>query len=217
MTTTPYINIHVHNAKKTTETITVQNLFPGDEIPVFSGRNFYSAGIHPWDVGTKKENNKALLLIEEALELPHVIFVGESGLDKLADADFAEQCRIFEAQAIMSEKFEYPLVIHCVKAYNEVIELRKKLNPAMPWIMHGYNGSVEITKQMADLGILFSFGKNILHDESKAVKSLKTLTADKIFFETDESDIDVKNSIPQGYIVDRHYGRHVETYDMGEF
>jgi len=194
----PFIDIHTHPFHKETGTITVQNIFPGDGFAAFSGRNFYSVGLHPWHIGSKSENNEALQMIAQALEFDHVIFVGEAGLDKVVDTDYFEQLRVFEAQAVLAEEFEYPLIIHCVKALNEVIELRKKMNPVMPWIMHGYNGSLEMTKQMVDKGFLFSFGENLFRSGSKAIDSFIYLPLDKIFFETDESDVEVEKIYEEG-------------------
>ncbi len=194
----PYVDIHTHPYHNEKGTVTVQNIYPGDGFGAFSGRNFYSVGLHPWYLGTEKENNAALQMVEEALEFDHVIFVGEAGLDKKIDADFAEQKRVFEAHAYMAEEYEYPLIIHCVKAFNEVILLRKKMQPAMPWIMHGYNGSLELTKQMLDMGFLFSFGNCLFREKSKAVESFNFLPLDKIFFETDELDGEVEQIYRQG-------------------
>ena len=191
MSSIPYINIHTHPLHKEADSITVQNIFPGDGFAAFSGRNFYSVGLHPWHLGTKNQNNEAMQMVEEALEFDHVIFVGEAGLDKINGGDFNEQLRVFEAHAVMAEEYECPLIIHCVKAMNEVVELRNKMNPVLPWIMHGYNGSLEFTKQLEEKGFLFSFGKNLFRENSKAVKSFKYLPLNKIFFETDELDSDV--------------------------
>lgn len=194
----PFINIHSHPFHKEKDTIVVQNIYPGDGFAEFTGRNFYSVGLHPWYISTPEENNNALQILEEALEFDHVIFVGEAGLDKLANTDFKEQQRVFEAQAYIAEEFQCPLVIHCVKAFNEVVELHKKMNPAMPWIMHAYNGSLEITKQLANSNIFFSFGENLYKTNSKAVKSFCYLPLGKIFFETDEFNGKVDEIYQQG-------------------
>ena len=37
-----------------------------------------------------------------------------------------------------------PVVIHCVKAYNELILLKKKLKPKVPWVVHGFNQNEQI-------------------------------------------------------------------------
>lgn len=197
----PYIDIHTHPFHDETDTVTVQNIYPGDGFGAFNGRNFYSVGLHPWHISSKKENNLALQMVEDALDFDHVIFVGEAGLDKVIEKDFVEQQRVFEAQAYMAEEFEYPLIIHCVKAYNEILELYKKMNPALPWIMHGYNGSLEMTKQLAGKGFLFSFGESLFQKNSKGIESFKYLPLNKVFFETDESDVEVEKMYEQGAIL----------------
>lgn len=198
MNPVPFIDIHTHSKRHENETITVRNLFPGDSIEAFSGRNFYSAGLHPWYLKTKEQNNELLKMLEEALEFDHVCFVGECGLDKIVETDFEEQKRVFRAQSFMAEEFKRPLVIHCVKAYSEILELHKKLHPEMPWIMHGYTGNVETTQQMAKKLIHFSFGEILFKANAKAIESFKNLPLERIFFETDEHGGDVAEIYKKG-------------------
>jgi TatD DNase family protein len=61
----------------------------------------------------------------------------------------------------------------------------------MPWILHGYQGNIQLTKQLGERGIMFSFGKSLFNNNSKSIESLKWLPMEKIFFETDEFDRDV--------------------------
>ena len=198
MHTVPFVDIHTHLFRPEKKTITVQNIFPGEGFAAFSGRNFYSVGLHPWHIKTSEENNEMLVQVEEALEFDHVIFVGETGLDKRSETDFEEQIRVFEAQAFMAEEYSKPLIVHCVKAYNEVIEIHKKMKPKMTWIFHSYNGSVEMTRQLANQNFLFSFGELLFLPGTKAIDSFRILPLNKIFFETDEYDGEVEHMYKQG-------------------
>jgi TatD DNase family protein len=198
MNSIPFVDIHTHLQRPEKETIKVQNIFPGEGFAAFSGRNFYSVGLHPWHIKTPEENNEMLQQVEEALEFDHVIFVGETGLDKRTDTDFEEQKRVFQAQAFMAEEIQKPLIIHCVKAYNEILEIHKKMNPKMTWIFHSYNGSVEITRQLANQNFLFSFGEILFLPGTKAIDSFKILPLHKIFFETDEYNGEVEQMYKQG-------------------
>ncbi len=198
MNIVPFIDIHTHSEKFDKEIVTVRNLFPGDSFAAFSGRNFYSVGLHPWYIKSQDENNELLQVAEEALEFDHICFIGECGLDKVVDSDFEEQKRVFRAQAFMAEEFKRPLIIHCVKAYSEILEFHKKMHPEMPWIMHGYNANVQISKQLAEKGVLFSFGENLFRNDSKAAESFKYLPLEKIFFETDEYDGDIEDIYKTG-------------------
>lgn len=188
----PFVDIHTHSDRPEFETITVRNIYPGEGFAAFTGRNFYSAGLHPWHIKDPEENNRLLVMLEEALEFDHVILVGECGLDKMVNTDFDEQKRVFRAQAFLAEEYKKPLIIHCVKAYNEVVEMHHSMNPEMPWIFHSYNGSPELTRQLAEKGMFFSFGINLSRENSKAAESFRLLPMEKIFFETDEFDGDVE-------------------------
>ncbi len=194
----PFIDIHTHKTGIDDGTVTVRNLLPGDAIPTFNGKNFYSIGLHPWKIGSEKEDNERMLMMEDALEFDHVIFVGECGLDKLAETGFDEQMRAFNAQAFMAEEYQKPLIIHCVKAWNEVVELHKKNKPSVPWIFHGYNGSVELTQQLSERNFLFSFGQMLFRETAKAVDSFKILPLEKIFFETDEYEENIEIIFQKG-------------------
>lgn len=168
------------------ETVKVINLYPGDAIPAFKGNSFYSVGLHPWKLKSNEENNSFLEMMEDALEFDHVIFAGECGLDKITGADFEEQKRVFTAQAVMAEEYGKPLIIHCVRAYNEVLELYNNVHPSVPWILHGYVGSPEMTRQLSGKKFIFSFGKILFRENAKAIESFRTLPLEEIFFETDE-------------------------------
>jgi len=192
MNPVPFIDIHTHPDRVESETIIVQNIFPGESFAAFTGRNFYSVGLHPWYLKIPVENNEMLQMVADALEFDHVCFVGECGLDKKVTVDFEEQIRVFKVHAFIAEEFKRPLIIHCVKAYNEVFEIHKKLHPEMPWIMHGYRGNMQTTQLLGKRGIFFSFGKSLFDENSKSVESLKCLPMERIFFETDEYDGDVE-------------------------
>jgi TatD DNase family protein len=182
----PFIDIHTHHVIHTDDTVRVVNLYPGDAIPAFSGKNFYSVGLHPWKIKSEKENTLHLQIMEDALEFDHVIFAGECGLDKITGAGFEEQRRVLLAQMILAEDYQKPLIIHCVRAYYEIIELYNSYRPTVPWIFHGYSGNLEITEQLANKQFLFSFGKILFNAKARAVESFRQLPLEKVFLETDE-------------------------------
>jgi TatD DNase family protein len=209
MNPAPFIDIHTHKLKPENNTISVKNLFPGQELPYFRGRNFYSVGLHPWYIKSVEENNDQLFLMEDVLEFDHVIFVGECGIEFNSGTDFSEQIRVFEAQAFMAEEYKKPLIIHCVKAYNEIIRIHNNLHPQMPWILHGYNGNLTTTKQLNSKNMLFSFGEILFNSASKAIESLKFLKIDRIFFESDESKNGINKIYEQGAFI-----KNMNTEDL---
>ena len=67
--------------------------------------------------------------------------------------------------------------------------------------MHGYNGNLQTTKQMTDKNFLFSFGEILFKSESKAIESFLFLPVDKIFFETDEGEIEIEKVYEQAALI----------------
>ena len=79
-----------------------------------------------------------------------------------------------------------PLVIHCVKAFNELIELKKKYRPQMPWVVHGFRNNLHIACRLMQENIYFSLGERYQPDVLRHVP-LECLLA-----ETDESTQDIR-------------------------
>jgi TatD DNase family protein len=197
----PFIDIHTHLSHREWDIVAVRNIYPGGAIPAFTGKDFFSVGLHPWEIKTRDENNESLVMMEDALEFDHVIFVGECGLDKLAETDFEEQLRVFEAQAFIAEEFKKPLIIHCVKAYNGIIGIYNKIHPSVPWIFHAYSGNQEISRQLIKRNIFFSFGEVLFNDNAKAIDSFRYLPLNKIYFETDEGERGIKEIYEKGAVL----------------
>ena len=118
---------------------------------------FYSAGIHPWKL-TERNAEEQFELLQQLLVKEQFVAVGEAGLDKLTAAPMELQVRMFEKQVELSEKYRLPLIIHCVKAMDELLAVRKKLNPAQSWIWHGFRGKPQQAGQLIKNGIYLSFG-----------------------------------------------------------
>ena len=68
------------------------------------------------------------------------------------------QKEVFLAQANLAEETHKPLIIHCVKAWADLIACKKAVKPEMPWIIHGFRGNGELASQLVRLGFYLSFG-----------------------------------------------------------
>jgi TatD DNase family protein len=161
--------------------------YPPDDIE----NGFYSVGFHPYNVG-KVDVEDTINKVRLATENPRVFAVGEIGLDKSIEAPMDAQQRIFEAQVDIAEFADLPVVLHVVKAFNEVIEFAKVHRPAVPMIIHGYNGSPQMAEALLKAGFMISFGEAIAKEHSKIVESLLLVPADRLFLETDEGDLDIR-------------------------
>jgi TatD DNase family protein len=182
----PFIDIHTHHSPDDAGSLFIKNIFPSDVALNLQPGGFYSVGLHPWHIGNNHNHKDQLLELEQKVALPEVIAVGECGLDKLANTESQLQLKIFIRHSELAEKTNKPLVIHCVKAYNEISHLKRKMKPKVPWILHGYSGNEFVTRQLLLLDFYFSLGKIIFNEKAQVRDVFPLIPADHVFFETDE-------------------------------
>ncbi|PKM35193.1 MAG: deoxyribonuclease [Gammaproteobacteria bacterium HGW-Gammaproteobacteria-10] len=154
---------------------------------------YYSLGIHPWFI-ERQDCKAALQTLKSALADANLLALGECGLDRLTSAPFSEQESIFIAQLELAEQCGKPVVIHCVRAFNELLRVKSTRKSSVPWIVHGFNNKSSIAASLIERGCYLSFGKALLHPNSNAAKVLPAVPGDRIFMETDDSGLGI-NSI----------------------
>lgn len=150
---------------------------PGEERPE---GYLYSVGVHPWD--TAPFNNEEL---DSAARQSNVVMIGETGLDKLKGPSMDEQKRLLITHIELSEQLHKPLLLHCVKAFNELLTLRKEMRPTQPWIIHGFRGKPQQALQLTASGLYLSLGAKF-NAETAAV-----IPDDRLLIETDDSLTDI--------------------------
>lgn len=117
--------------------------------------------------------------------------VGECGLDKCCRTLWELQMRAFEWQLDIAERLDKPVVIHCVRAFNELVELRKRHHRTL-WVVHGFTGSIQLCRQLLNCNIEVSFGAAILDPRrSKVRETLAAADPARFFLETDDSGADI--------------------------
>jgi TatD DNase family protein len=181
-----FINIHTHHFKPDTsfqiinQTLKDFNGAPGAIKAV-------SLGLHPWHVD---ENYPTYVeMLKAAMLLTKIVAVGEVGLDKIKGPEFWLQKEAFEAQIKLAERANKPLIIHAVKAYQEVLELHKKHTPTVSWIVHGFTGNIQTAEQLCRRGIYLSFGESLLKGHQKTLQAFKETPVNLVFLETDDNPV----------------------------
>lgn len=192
-----YYNIHTHHIPQQEEVTAIYNIAVSlscDGSPAAvpfacrankPGKLLYSSvGIHPWYIDVSRME-KQFSVFRELVEDSSVVAVGEAGLDKLSEIAFSLQENVFLLQVQVAEELGKPLIIHCVKAWSELIVLRKKLRPRMPWIVHGFRGNKILASQLLAHGFYLSvsdrFNPEIFH----------TAISSRLFLETDDRETDI--------------------------
>ena len=178
-----FYNLHTHKFTNNPNIFELVNQYPWEfdaAIPQ------YSIGIHPWYINENRLTSD-LQIMEEKLKLSECLALGECGLDKRIDVPIALQIQVFEKQITLAEKYQKPLVLHLVAAFDELIEIKKRLNISVPLIIHGFSKSEQLAKQLIDNGFCLSFGKYLLRNKEMETV-FKSIPSDRFFLETDTID-----------------------------
>ena len=117
------------------------------------------------------------------------VAVGECGLDyAIAGADKSQQQHLFAAQLALAREFNLPIVIHAVRAVEDVIRMIRA-SGHYRGVVHSFNGSLQQASRLIDLGYSLSFGGAVTHPRAKRLQSMVAeLPLDAMLLETDAPD-----------------------------
>lgn len=153
-------------------------------------------GIHPWSAA-ELDAPELDRWLGDLARRPGIA-LGEMGLDILyARTELAHerQRRAFRAQLALARERCLPVVIHCVRAYPELLALLERDGvPAAGGMMHAWSGPPDQVERALRLGMHISFGPLILRDRArKARASVPLVPDDRLVVETD-----CPNGMPPG-------------------
>ncbi len=178
-----FINIHSPHPSKPNEWA-IQNLYKNFDTIEPGG--IYSTGLHPWFLHADNWLDQ-MNVLQQSSRQNNVVAIGECGLDKVCNTDLQLQQTVFTAQIKWANEINKPLIIHCVRAYEEVLLLLKQLDNKVPVIFHGFNKNITLAKKIISHGYYLSFGKALFQQRTKEVFAALPLEA--VFTETHDEDI----------------------------
>lgn len=181
-----FIDVHTHFGTDTALSVRrIRNVIVGKEEIMDEP---CSVGIHPWYIFD--EGKAQLDMFQQMLcDNPSILAIGECGLDKITDTPWQTQESVFFAQLVLATEFAKPVIVHCVRAYQEVIEQIKVAKMATPIIMHGFNKSKELAEQLLQQSFYLSLGADILRGRQDQL--IRSIPLGRLFLETDNSDIPI--------------------------
>ena len=182
-----YYNLHTHHFTNQEDVLEIVNQYPhvfDDSLPN------YSIGIHPWYI-VEDRIDSDLQIIESKLQSINCVAIGECGLDKRIETPMALQQMVFEKQLALAEKYQKPVIIHCVAAFQEIIAIKNKLNITVPMIIHGFSKNIEVANELIKNGFYLSFGKYLLLN-SELELVFNSVPNERLFIETDTIEEDIK-------------------------
>lgn len=174
------LDIHKHS-KSQTRSDTIYSL-NHDELSCYKPDKYYSIGIHPWHI-SEDINWDELYDLSKA---ENVVAIGECGLDKLCNTPLKEQENYFIKQVEISEAVKKPLIIHMVRTTDEILRIKRDLQPKQQWIIHGFRGKPQLAESYIHQGIIPSFG------EKFNPETVRKIPLRCLLLETDESNLTIE-------------------------
>lgn len=158
-----YIDIHTHH--------------PTSRHPSPQG-----VGIHPWHASAASIDVEAMR---------SATLIGEIGLDFACDVDHKVQEHVFREQLSIAQRWQKPVVLHCVRAFEPMMKILGEYRLAAV-IFHGFIGSRQQAEQAVARGYYLSFGEAAFRSP-RTVEAMKSVPLDHLFAETDESTATIES------------------------
>ena len=152
----------------------------------------YGLGIHPMCTpGAGAADLETLARwLEQSMADPHLVAVGEIGLDYFVPGlDAAHQERLFAAQLKLAQRFDLPVLLHVRRSADRVLKGVRAV-PGLTGIAHAFNGSLQQAQAFIKLGFKLGFGGGMTHERALQLRRLAhDLPLESIVLETDTPDI----------------------------
>ncbi|MBK9150070.1 MAG: TatD family hydrolase [Saprospiraceae bacterium] len=184
-----YIDFHTHRQRHQDErdVIEIISVHPGRH----SAIGLYTAGYHPWWVDGNIDSESLAVLEKNLIEDTHCLGVGECGLDSLKGPDPEIQEKAFILQLHLANSLGAPVIIHCVRAFDRILRLRKTYGKT-DWVIHGFRRNRTLAAQLIDAGFYLSLSPFAGMPQT-FTDMVKYCPDDRIFLETDsDPDMDIK-------------------------
>ena len=156
---------------------------------------YYGLGIHPFFSHQHSVNVVAELACQltQAKDDERCVAVGECGLDfAVADVNQDQQQQWLQAQLQLANEYDLPVILHCRKAFPELLKLLRQQPPKMGGVYHGFSGSYQQATQLVDLGIKIGVGGTITYSRAQKTRAtLAKLPLSTLLLETDAPDMPI--------------------------
>ena len=153
------VDIHTHNRQTHAQTID-------------------TVGIHPW-------HSLDAEISEVEAKVADADAIGEIGLDFACNVPKEVQIAVFRAQLALAEQHKKAVVLHCVRAFEEVRKVLSEYHLTSV-IFHGFIGSKEQAQHAVRQGYYLSFGERTFRSP-KTIEALRSTPLSSFFVESDES------------------------------
>ncbi|WP_028239983.1 TatD family hydrolase [Stutzerimonas azotifigens] len=144
-----------------------------------------SVGIHPLDLEADAAPSLDWLL--EQLARPHVVAIGETGLDYHYEPQAAErQQTSFRLHLEAARRTAKPVIVHTREARQDTLALLREADLPQAGVLHCFTEDWAMARAALDLGFYISLSGIVTFRNAEALREVaKKIPADRLLVETD--------------------------------
>lgn len=144
-----------------------------------------AVGVHPHDAQTVREHD--YIQLAAWAEHPKVVAIGEIGLDYHYNlSPPAIQREVFIRQLDVARQTGLPFIIHDREAHQDCLTIIKREAKGLRGVFHCFSGSLEMAREVLQLGLYLSFGGTVTFKNAVKLKAIVTdVPLERILLETD--------------------------------
>lgn len=143
--------------------------------------------MHPWQAG--QFSPEVIFRLRQMTFHSQVLAIGEVGLDKRNGPAIEIQLACWQPQFELAQELGLPLVVHCVRAWQEIIPFLRR--SFVPVLLHDFRGNRHVLQSLLPLErLFFSFGKSLLQSQQSRDVFVR-IDSERILLETDQSSIPI--------------------------
>lgn len=174
-----FIDFHAHQEKHADREDIIEVISSSEA----ADHQWFTLERHPWTVSNQLSAIEKKV-IRSTVHHSRCFALGEIGLDKMRGIEFEGQVAILKSLLEIANQERISVVIHCVKSFAEIIQLKKEFPHIPNWAIHGFNKNPEMAKQLIENGFYLSLNVGKL---KSAEAVLRVIPLDRLFLETDNS------------------------------
>lgn len=183
-----FIDIHTHQNLLEEDVAAIRNCFPDkDALVGFSENTPFSIGLHPWYIKPETLFSE-IETVRKLAALSTCLAIGETGLDRNISVSLDLQKEVFRRHLEIAQDVSKPVIIHCVRAFQEILQIHKPFAGKVKLVFHGFNNNLQTADELLKRGHCISFGKALMNPVSNASKLFPEIPNDRFFLETDDSE-----------------------------
>lgn len=154
----------------------------------YPGVVYASVGIHPNHAAEAGPGDFAE--VERLAESPHVVAIGETGLDRHWDfTPFDLQREYFDRHIRLAALRGLPFIVHmrdCEADIVEVLRTAWREGGRLRGVMHSFTGDATLAAECVGLGLHISFAGMVTYKKADALRACAaTIPLDRLLVETD--------------------------------